>query len=210
MIIQKAGVLKYLRYLGIFCAITMGFFSIVATSEDDAKDALGIEVDFSEDVTLEIPPVEVEKPVAENAGIADAGPVCEDSTVNEAITLALAEEEIDFIDYTDVDSIVLNDATCTYNAQWVGAFEDISCELTVRGLSEGDPTATVEAQAISGETGSLTLDDATRKVIQHYLDNPDTTMEACYVCTDDPGTVDSYTISFTLKAGATIKGKYVP
>ena len=42
MIIQRTGVVKFLRYLGVFCAITMGFFSIVATSEDDVADAIGL------------------------------------------------------------------------------------------------------------------------------------------------------------------------
>jgi len=204
MTIQKASTIKFFRYLAIFCAITMGFFSIVATSEDDAKDALA--VDFSEEVTLETPPVEVEKV---GVGDADAGPECETITVNEAITLALAEEEITFIDYTDVDSIDLDNATCTYTAVWVGQFSDISCTLKVSG-PEGAPTATVTAQAISGAEGSLTIDDATKTAIQYYLDNPDTAMTACYECTDDPETVTSYTIEFVLKAGATIKGEYFP
>ena len=39
MMIQRTNSIKFLRYLGIFCALTMGFFSIVATSEDDVEDA---------------------------------------------------------------------------------------------------------------------------------------------------------------------------
>lgn len=205
MIIQRAGVFKFFRYLGIFCALTMGFFSIVATSEDDVKDALA--VDFSEDVTLETPPVEVEKV---EVAPGDAGPECETMTVNEAIDLALAQEEIDFIDYSDVDDIILKDASITYSATWVGDFTKIKCELKLTGPKAEDPSATISDIAVSGETNTLTLDNATKTVIQHYLDNPDKPMTACYTCTDDPALVDSYIVTFVIKAGTTIEGEYFP
>lgn len=61
MIIQKTGVFKFLRYLGIFCALAMGFVSIVATSEEDAADALGIDTSFNETVYLSSGEVTVDK-----------------------------------------------------------------------------------------------------------------------------------------------------
>ena len=53
MIIQKAGVIKFTRYLAIFCAITMGFICIVASSEDDIEDELAF------DKNLQVASVEV-------------------------------------------------------------------------------------------------------------------------------------------------------
>lgn len=204
MTIQKTNTIKFFRYLAIFCAITMGFFSIVATSEDDVKDALA--VDFSEDVTLETTPVEVEKV---EVAAADAGPVCETMSINEAIDLAVADLDIK-ISSDDVNDIILNDASVTYSATWKGDFTTIKCKLDISGAKGEEPTATISDIAVSGETNTLTLDEATKDVIQHYLDNPDTPMKACYECTDDPETVDSYLVTFVIKAGTTIKGDYFP
>jgi len=73
MIISKAGKFKTLRFLGVLCAIVMGFMTLVGTSEDDAKDAAGdiVDIDFIEDAELELEPVTVEKLAA--ASIQAAG-----------------------------------------------------------------------------------------------------------------------------------------
>ncbi|MEN8245315.1 MAG: hypothetical protein ABFS43_10485 [Thermodesulfobacteriota bacterium] len=208
MIIQRAGVLKFLRYLGIFCAITMGFFSIVATSEEDAKDALGVEIPFEGDAEIELDPVTVEK--ADEVAPTEGDPDCPDVTVQQVLDDALAGL-IDGVTVTgdDVDTITLNYASSNYTVAWsgAGAVTDITCWLTITGLTTPAQSIELDHTVLQNSTGSVHLDADELAVINFYLQNRTEQFEYCYTCTSTAG-IDDYTAEFTLEIGVTVEGEY--
>ncbi|MBW2176646.1 MAG: hypothetical protein JRH03_06805, partial [Deltaproteobacteria bacterium] len=109
MIIQKAGVFKFLRYLGIFCALTMGFFSIVATSEDDVADTLGIDTEFSTNADVELPSINVKKDAQPQfaAVYAASGTTTVQTAIDQANTEAL--------DDVDITSVTLKSMEIEYS-----------------------------------------------------------------------------------------------
>ena len=209
MIIQKAGVLKYLRYLGIFCAITMGFFSIVATSEEDAKDAIGVTVPFEGDAEIELDPVTVEK--TDEPAPAAGDPDCPDVTVQAVLDDAL-DGLVDGITITgsDVDTITLNYANSTYTALWTGtgAPTEISCVLEITGLTTPAQSITLAATAIQNAGPvSVGFNNAELAVINFYLQNRTEQFEYCYTCTSSDN-IDTYDVTFTIDIGVTVEGEY--
>lgn len=196
MIIQKAGVLRYLRYLGIFCVIAMGFFSIVATSEDDAADALGIP--SSADTDLALQSVTVEK----GTGGLSVNPFA--STTNCGATTIQTELDNsglsqDLLDLASSIEFTQLDIDYTYSVD--GALEDLSCTLTI------------EYNAADVEIGTVTIDTADKSLVSLVnVTVPTTAMEAinyylakanwsvplnyCVVCTDTD-TVQNYTLTYS-------------
>ena len=114
MIIQKAGVIKFLRYLGIFCALTMGFFSIVGSDESDVEDAA------AQDVDLTLDPITVTKPAALDVIECETG-----LTINDGIIDA-------GVDTGDIKSVELNKLEARYrNSSWIPDTEAFKCSVSM-------------------------------------------------------------------------------
>lgn len=207
MIIQKTGVLKYLRYLGVFCAITMGFFSIVATSEDDVKDALDITFDKDFDLTVE--PITVDK-------VGDAGALSVDKcevgiTVNDGIAAA-AEEYPDLLD-VDIEGVTLNALEARYHnssALPVGMLP-FQCEVSlteVGGDGSNDITVgpfSVAARAENDWSDPISLTPADVTAINYYLENRDVPMDLCVICNDNG--IDSLAVTVEVNFDVNIEGE---
>jgi hypothetical protein len=212
MIIQKAGVLKYLRYLGIFCAITMGFFSIVATSEDDAKDALGIDDSFSKSADVELPEINVTKT---SEAAAAANPETGQTTVQAAID----EANIEGLDEVDIDSVTLNDMEIEYrDTNWKpDTMESITCVLDIK---EVNPPATRDAydatfagiliNEINPNAASIPVSLTTEqaRAWNYYIkkDNWDKPFNYTLLCDDDGGAITDFDITLNVVLGITIDG----
>ena len=219
MFIQKAGMLKVLRYLGIFCAITMGFMTIVATSEDDAKDAVEdlVDVDYEEDVEMELEPVAVEKESgAESqslsrsmADVMAAGDECGQTSVNDALETAINAADIDVdIDVEDIGEVELDYVEADYTAVWSGDNPPttLTCTLNIAGVDAGDPAAQLSETTINGASGTVSIAGASLTVVDHYLQNPDKEFMYCAACTDTEG-IETYTVTFNIEIGVTIRGE---
>jgi len=203
MIISKAGKFKTLRFLGVLCAIVMGFMTLVGTSEDDAKDAAGdiVDIDFSEDAELELEPVTVEKLAA--ASIQAAGDDCDTLTINDA--LSAVEDEIEDLDQVDIDDVELQYVEGTYVANWTPPENmSFSCSLTISG---SQTPITIAETAINGASG--TVDDILTQeqmdVINYYLSNRSEEFTYCVVC-DDSGGIDTYNVTYNIEIGVSIDG----
>lgn len=210
MIIQKAGVLKYLRYLGIFCALTMGFVSIVATSEEDAADALGVDTDFDQDFDLAVNEITVEK-------TAEPGPAAAYSNCEENLSI---QQGIDALENSDIDDVDLDSVTLNYlevrykDATWQTlAADSLTCSVS---LTEVDPPATRDAynttfpsiQIIqnSSDWTSLTLSDDNKTVINHYLNNRTEEFHICVECDDNAGEITEFSVTVEANLDIKIKG----
>jgi hypothetical protein len=199
MIISKAGTFKMLRILCIFCAIGMGFMTLVGTSEDDATDAAGIDDSFNETATFEMEPVTVEKVGA--TSIMAAGDDCDTLSINDA--LDEVKDDIKDFDKLDISSVKLEYVSGDYEASWTpGTVTSFSCSLTING----NESTTIAETAINGSTGTIddTLTQEQIDVINYYLANRDELFEYCVVCDDVE--LDSYSVTYNVEIGVRIKG----
>jgi len=211
MIIQKAGMFKFLRYLGIFCALTMGFFSIVATSEDDVKDALNLTFDKDFDLTVQ------DITVSKNAGPGAAAvfEVCEEKiAVQDGID---ALEDADLSDVS-ISRVSLNTLEVrNTNTTWTTTGGDIlTCEIS---LTEIDPpaaevrapydTTLPEIQITQAETTwvSLTLSQENLDVINYYLANRLEKFDICVECDDQLEEITEFNVTVQINFDVNIEGK---
>jgi len=204
MIIQKTGMLKYLRYLGIFCAITMGFMTIVATGEDDAEDLAAdiVDIDFDENADLELDSVTIEKSDAE-VQIAATEQTCDTTSVNQAI----ADANIEGIDNVTIKTVKLLYVQARYrNATWApSSSTSLTCTASISG---GGPDATFTATAINAANSdwvNLTLPTAAQDAINYYLTNRGEAFTYCVVC-DDGDEITEYSVEYDLNIGVNIEG----
>ena len=185
MIIQKTGVLKYLRYLGIFCAITMGFFSIVATSEDDVKDAIGDAAATDADVTYGPFTVSKVAPADEQR--------CEtDISINDGLDEA-------GVDIGDIGDIELNKLQARYrNSSWAPGTESFVCRVALTDLGAGGNDLSTDAITIEQRDATwseyITLTSDQISVINYYLDNRDARFDICVVCSDNAGDIETFSV----------------
>ena len=200
MILSKAGTFKTLRFLGIFCAIVMGFMTLVGTSEDDAKDI--VDVDFDANATFELDPITVDQSV-NTLSIQAAGEAnCGSLTINEA--LAAVEDEIEDLDQVDIDDVELRFVEGTYTANWLpDTVASFSCSLTISG---SQPTITIAETAINGTEGPLNdiLTEEQIGVINYYLSNRNEAFSYCVTCDDVE--LDSYSVTYNVDIEVTISG----
>ncbi|RLB97498.1 MAG: hypothetical protein DRH90_23285 [Deltaproteobacteria bacterium] len=205
MIIQRAGVLKYLRYLGIFCALTMGFFSIVATSEDDVEDALDLTFDKDFDLTVE--EITVDKTTETTA--AEVFEECElGLTVNDGIANL---EDADVPDM-DIDNVTLNAFEARYkDATWDPGNETLTCEVSLTQVG-GDGTNDITVGPItitqSSATWSpwITITPADVSAINYYLQNRDAAFDLCVECDDNASAIDTFSVTFEVNFDVNIEG----
>lgn len=201
MIIQRAGVLKYLRYLGIFCAITMGFFSIVATSEDDAADILGLP--DSADTEFELQSVEVTK-AANGADIQPQFYItegCGTTTIQEQLDMSdLSDDLLDVVDSIEFQALDAGFQVTTFT----GDNELLTCTLTVAYNNEKVEIGTIQVQDLSVDTltevKSVTILEGALEAINFYLAkaNWNVPLDYCVSCSEEDGTlIDSYTLTYT-------------
>lgn len=193
MIIQKAGVFKFFRYLGIFCAITMGFFSIVATSEDDVADAVG--VPESADTELEMQPVTVEKGTGGlNVDLLDTTQNCGSTTIQDELDKAdLSEELLDMIDTVQFTQLDID-----YVVAFNGAEEPLACTLTIEYNAEDVEIGTVTVDQANNSLEKVEVPSTAMEAINYFLANWDATMNYCVVC-EDTGVAVNYTLTYTPK-----------
>jgi hypothetical protein len=199
MIISKAGTFKMLRILGIFCALGMGFMTLVGTSEDDATKAAGIDDSVETDADLTLDPVTVDK--VGSTSIMAAGDDCNTLSINSA--LEAVKDDIENYDKLDISSVKLNYVSGVYTANWLPAdVLSFTCSLTITGTQ----STTIAETAINGTSGTIddTLTQAQIDVINYYLANRGETFTYCVVCDDVE--LDSYSVTYEVEIGVTVKG----
>ena len=204
MIISRTGTLRLLRIIGVFCALTMGFLTLVGTSEDDATNALGIDDSVEEDADVQLDPVTVEK----TSGIESlaAGDNCNTLSINDA--LESVKDQIEDFDNIDIDSVKLQYVQGTYtNANWTPVdITSLTCSLTISG---SQPTITIAETAVNKGSGDLTVEELTteqREAINHYLANRNETFTYCVECSEGEDSFDTYSVTYNVEIGVTIKG----
>jgi hypothetical protein len=200
MIISKTGTFRILRIIGVFCAIGMGFMTLVGTSEDDATNAIGVDDSFNETATFELEPVTVEKVGA--TSIMAAGDDCNAMTINDA--LDAVKDDIKDFDKLDISSVKLEYVHGNYTATWEpGTVTSFTCSLTITGSQ--DPI-TIAETAINGSAGTIddTLTQAQIDVINYYLAHRSEEFTYCLVCDDTD--IDSYSVTYDVEIGVRIKG----
>jgi len=167
MIIQKAGVIKFARYLAIFCAITMGFFCIVATSEDDAADIVSIPVDADYDLSAGEVTVDKTNEITTAEDLKDAKKCTADLSVNGLLATHPNAEDIEKVNIETIsyreegikvrykDAITdpaLEDFTCTVS------FAETSAPLDDPITNKGDihdKLGKIQTESCKSHTGSL-------------------------------------------------------
>lgn len=197
---SKSTRIHIIRYLGIFCAIVMGFMTLVGTSSDDVKDALNIDVD--EDTTMELDSVTVNENVNTLVETAIGDSNCDTTSIDQALNSV----DIDPIDINDVDidSIELNGISGTYTATWTpGTVSTFTCSLTVTG---SQTTITIAETAINGTSGDLSglLTQEEIDVINYYLANTNETFTYCVTCDDTALT--TFSITYDIELDVNISG----
>ena len=201
MIIQKAGVIKFLRYLGIFCAITMGFFSIVGSDEDDAADLLGLP--DSAETEFELDSVDVTK-IANGEAIQPQFAItegCGTTTIQEQLDMSdLDSELLDLIDSIDFEALAAEYQVTAYT----GTKEPLTCTLTIAYNEEKVEIGSIVVQDLDVDTltevKSVELLEGALEAINYYLDkaNWDEPLDYCVSCSEDNGTlIDSYSLTYT-------------
>ena len=187
MIIQRAGVFRFLRYVGIFCAITMGFFSIVATSEDDVEDAAAFDKDLDvasitvTDAQLQSTYKNCEQEISLNGLADDAG-----------------------VDISNIKSVKLNGLKARYqNVILNPEVDDFSCTVTITQVNPAGDNDTklpdINVKVGSSEWGGVALTDDNLSVINYYLANRDSSFDICAVCTDDLTPVESFSATIEVR-----------
>jgi hypothetical protein len=186
MIIQKTSTLKFLRYLGIFCAITMGFFSIVATSEDDAADAIG--VPESADTSFNLQSVEV---VKGTGGLATEEE-CGSTTIQDELDNSdLSQDLLDLI-----DTIQFTQLDIDYVLSFDGAEEPLTCTLTIEYNAADVEIATITVDQANASLKAVTVPDTAMEAINYHLANWDAPLVYCVTCTDNDLSAN-YTLTYT-------------
>jgi hypothetical protein len=201
MIISKSGKLKALRFLGVFCVIIMGFMTLVGTSEDDAKDTLGLTVDFDEDATLSLDSVTVNDTVNTLSIQAVGDSNCGSTSINGALDAANIED----LDRVDIDSVDLNSLEGTYTATWEpDTVTSFTCSLTISG---SQPDITIAETVINGATGVIDnlLTQEQIDVINYYLSNRDEVFSYCATCTGTDE-IDTFSVTYDIDLDVNIQG----
>ena len=183
--IQRTNTIKFLRYLGIFCALTMGFFSIVATSEDDVEDALAQEGDAT------YGPFTVSK-------TAEAGAAATESECEVGVSINDALDEVDI----DIGDIELKKLEVSYrNATWEGT-GDFTCWVELTDLGGGGYDLTTDPITFQerGDTWSspITATSDELSAINYFLDHRDEEFTICAVCSDNAGDITSYSVEIEI------------
>ena len=172
---QHADILVLFRYLAVFVMITMGIMSIVASSSDDASDAVGdIDLGISEDYDLDLAGLTV----------TDGQEQCGSTNIKDELLNAGVSE----IAEAAIKKIEINDILVNYKASWEPAgVASFTCTLTI----SGDPgTATFTATTINDNTNtfsefqSVSPDAASLSVVEGFLNNREQTLNYCVQCTD--------------------------
>ena len=171
---QHADILSLFRYLAVFVMITMGIMSIVASSSDDASDAVGdIDLGISEDYDLDLAGLTV----------TDGQEQCGSTNIKDELLNAGVSE----IAEAAIKKIEINDILVNYKASWEPAGVDsFTCTLTISGDS-GSTTfsATTINSNTDTDTGYQTInpDADSLSVIEGYLNNREQTLNYCVQCT---------------------------
>ena len=216
MIIQKTGILKNLRYLGVFCVITMGFLSIVATSEEDAADTLGIDTEFNESANLELGEVTVAK-----VGDAQIAVDIKDCGQQTSIAQLVADANISGLEDVDVKSVTFNKVEAKFrDASWLpNSVASYQCRLEVTEVDPPDAGirepydavfSGIAVDSANKDWVSITYGEEGQRAIDGYLNDyflGDGTLvfEYCVVC-DDGGLVDSFSAIHAVRFNITING----
>ena len=180
--IQRTSAIKFLRYLGIFCAITMGFYCIVATSEDDAEDAAA----FDEDLTV------ASITVNDTDGPQELYKNCEkEVSINGAAEAA-------GVDVSDIKSLKLNGLKARYKDVTTDPVDQpFSCTVTITQVDPvGDNNATlptIDIDQASSEWSNVKLSDDNLSAINYYIANRDSSFDICVECDVDIGLIDTFT-----------------
>jgi len=218
MTIQKANTIKFFRYLAIFCAITMGFFSIVATSSEDAKDALGITIPFNdEEAEMELETVTVEKGIGGDLAQPMEEFTCQTKNILELLTIAIDEFNVENDLGEDVSVEDIDDITYDYVSGWynihdvVGDITDTVC--TVK-LFDGDMAELIEItrtedMVLFDQDVQLVIDEpGLQPIIEYYLmdENLGENFTVCGRCTETD-LLESYSIDFDVDIGIFVSGE---
>ena len=189
MIIQRAGIIKFARYLAIFCAITMGFFCIVATSEDDAEDAVEEAAAFDEDIEV--------ASVTVTSG--DPAPTSLHKNCELGISInGLATDA--GVDTSDIKSIKLNSLSARYrNADITPDTGTFTCSATLSG-DQNTTFPSIDVVEGNGDWIGATLSQNNLDAVNYYLDNRDAVFDICAVCDADVGnTIEDFTADIEVK-----------
>lgn len=201
--VQRAGVFKFVRYVGVFCAIAMGFFSIVATSEDDVEDALNL--NFDKDFDLTVDEISVSKP----GQLAVEG--CQFGLTTNAGIDNLEDE--DLLD-VDIDKVTLRELQARYrDTAWEPQSEDFSCEVSLSELGgDGSHDILIEdipidaRDAVDGWSEWITITPADASAINYYLQNRDVAFDLCVECDDNEGAITSFKATIQVNFKVNIEG----
>lgn len=207
MTIQKANTIKFFRYLAIFCAITMGFFSIVATSEDDVKDALNITFDEDFDLTMDEITVDKGDPAPADA--------FEDCALGYSVAQALADLNNADVDSADIDSVSLNSLAYKYsNGTWpIAGGGTVTCTVSMTQVDRsGDPQDTTFADIEIDEeneawTGLPSPTTENINVVGYYLTNKGEAFDICIVCDEVGGPTDDFAVAMQIKMNVNVRGE---
>ena len=207
MIIQRAGVFKFLRYLSIFCAVTMGLFSMVACSEDDVEDAVldAGGVPESANTTFEFVPITVTKVggAGINPSLVKTG--CADTTIQAEINNSDLDQElidrIATIQFTQLDilytSVPAPDGT---------KGELVTCTLTI-DYPAGTPVTIGSAQILhpSETLTGLAVPQTAMDTVNYYLNKEHwaENLHYCVSCTDQD-VIQDYLIDMTPRFNVTV------
>ena len=196
MIITKAGKFKVIRFFCVFFAITLGFLTLVGTSEDDAKDA--VDIDFDADADLELDSITVNEGVNTLSIMAAGDTNCGTTSINALLDAA----DIDDLDDVDIDRVDLENASGSYTATWTpGTVSSFTCSATVSG-SQAD--ITVDETAILGATGAVSIDEENIDALEYYLNNRNETFTYCVTCDDTE--LDTFSVTYDITIEVNIQG----
>ncbi len=182
MIMQNIRILKFFRCLAVLCTITIGFITIVATSDDDVADVIddaGIDLGINEDYDLE----------AARLTLADGEEeVCQSVNIREKLT----DAGVDDIVEAAIQTININRILVSYRATWDPAtITSFTCTLSISG-DLGSVTFTTDPINNNTDTPTepqmIDLDGDDSSVINGYLQNRDQTIDFCIECSGLEGT----------------------
>jgi hypothetical protein len=202
MIITKAGKFNMIRFVCVFFAVTLGFLTLVGTSEDDAKDA--VDIDFNSDADLELDSITVDEGVNTLSIMAAEDENCGTTNINEALDAA----NIDDLDEVDIQSVTLNGVSGTYDATWLPVtVESFTCSATITG---SQPDIVVDETVINDidgtDDGSIVVSEENLDAIEYYLNNRDETFTYCVTCTDVEGLTE-FEVTYDITLDVNIEGE---
>jgi hypothetical protein len=200
MIISKSGKFKMLRCLGVFCAMMMGFITLVGCSVEDAADTLGIDTDFDETESLDLDTVTVTENFNTLSILAAGDPNCGSTSIQQAID----EADIDGLDDVDIDSINFAGMSGTYTADWTpDTVTFFTCSVTISGSQDTITIAETAIDGMEGDLENLTTPEE-EAVLNYYIDNRDEVFNYCVTCDDVE--IDTYTVTYDVNVAVRIKG----